>query len=110
MRATLFSLITVLAFSIVDAARTWELPIEYAVDREFSREMAAERCSISESSYAPLGTIELSMQYDGNYTGRFVPDRAHAADLHQKLVAKPTSYYRVRSGDVFSSNVVSNMM
>ena len=104
------TLLLVALLRSANAIRTWELPIEYAIDGAFfactCSYCIALACCL-DNSFAPLGNIELSLQYDGNYTGRFVPDRSvQAAALYEKLLSKLSSYYRIRSGDVFSSNLV----
>jgi hypothetical protein len=78
---------------IVNATKKWDIPLEFSVNDE---------------SYKALGKIELFLQDDGNYTGRFEANKAINVDqiLTTLTNLKPNSLYSVRSGDVFSSNKV----
>lgn len=62
-----------------------------------------------DGNYQPLGKIELFLQDDGNYTGRFEANAGVSVDkIYASLAqSKQEVVYSVRSGDIFSSNEVS---
>jgi len=76
---------------VSSATKKWDLPLEFSINHE---------------SFQPLGKIELFMQADGNYTGRFEPNSAANAEKISTALASsaPGSLYSIRSGDIFSSN------
>ncbi|KAI6191175.1 ER membrane protein complex subunit 10 [Aphelenchoides bicaudatus] len=79
------------------ATKKWDLPLEY---------------SVNSGTYQPLGKIELFLQDDGNYTGRFEANSGvNVNKIYSSLAQQKSNVlYSVRSGDVFSSNEACLML